>query len=191
MKLNIQKIQKVVFMGALISVALLFVYSLVCGSPAYAITYFQGWFNKDANVDIVAFQEAFNAFNLNVLYVAIAGFVCFALLGIFSQGSRKRYYISNFIVPVIFLGYSIFTAISVIPGIVSFSAQYNYNYNAIKFDKLPSYLTKNWVPSNSFLIDIGWVPVILLLIVSALLVAIAAYKFIKQTKADKLAKEAE
>ena len=64
--MNIQKFQKIAYFGTLISVALLFVYSLICGSPFYCLEAYAefGYVKVDGFVyaDTAA---AFNTFYMN------------------------------------------------------------------------------------------------------------------------------
>lgn len=189
--MNIQKIQKVAYFGVLISVALLFIYSLICGSPVYCLeTYAEFGYVKVDGFVYADFAAGFNSFNMNVLYYAIAGFVCFALFAIYNQGNRKTYYLSNFIIPIIFLVYSVVVAVSFIPSILYYSSTYTACYNSIDFSTVLSFVAKSWLPSSSFTIIIGLVPVVLLVIVGVAQVLIALIKFLNQRKA-KLAKGAE
>lgn len=189
--MNIQKFQKVAYFGVLISVALLFIYSLICGSPVYCLeTYAEFGYVKVDGFVYADFAAGFNSFNMNVLYYAIAGFVCFALFAIYNQGNRKTFYLSNFIVPIIFLVYSVFVAVSTLPSILYYSSTYTLCYNSIDFSKVLSFVAKSWLPSSSFTIIIGVLPVVLLVVVGVLNVLIAVKKFPAQRKV-KLVKEAE
>lgn len=182
--MNIQKFQKVAFFGVLISVALLFIYSLICGSPVYCLeTYAEfGYVQVDGFV-YADFAAGFNKFNMDVLYYAIAGFVCFALFAIYNQGNRKTYYLSNFIVPIIFLAYSVVVAIKFLPDILYYSSTYTACYNSIDFSTVLSFVAKSWLPSSAFTITVGIVPIVLLIVVSVAQAAITVKKFFNQRKA--------
>lgn len=181
--MNIQKFQKIAYFGTLISVALLFVYSLICGGPVYCLeTYAEFGYVKVDGFNYATYAEAFNSFNMNVLYYAIAGFVGFGLFAIYNQGNRKTFYLSNFIVPIIFLVYAILVVANLLPSIFSYSATYTACYNSIDFSTVLSFIAKSWLPKTSFTIWIGAVPVVMLLLVSVGQVLIAAKKFVSQRK---------
>lgn len=179
--MNIQKFQKIAYFGTLISVALLFVYSLICGSPIYCLDAYAeyGYVQVDGFVyaDVSA---AFNKFNLNILYFALAGFVAFALFAIYNQANRKTFYLSNFIVPIIFLVYTVIVTVDLLPKVISFSSIYQACYNSIDFSTVLSFVKTRWLPSTSALIIVGIVPIVLLLAASVSQVVIAVIKFIKQ-----------
>ena len=154
--MKIQKFQKLAYFGVLISVALLFIYSLICGSPAYCLRPYAPYVKVTGFV-YKNFLAAFNSFNMTVLYLAIVGFICFALFAIYNQGNRKIFYLSNFIVPIIFAVYSVVVAILLLPNIISFSSSYTEYINAIDMNKVPSYVSMMWLPDTSFVIVIGMV----------------------------------
>lgn len=179
--MNIQKFQKIAYFGTLISVALLFVYSLICGSPFYCLEAYAefGYVKVDGFVyaDTAA---AFNTFNMNVLYFALAGFVVFALFAIYNQANRKTFYLSNFIVPIIFLVYTAIVTVVLLPKVFSFSSLYQACYNSIDFSKVLSFVATRWLPSSSGLIIVGILPIVLLIAASVLQTVIAIIKFKKQ-----------
>ena len=165
------KIQKISYFLALLSVVLLFAYSLVCGTAAAGTR-----FGDDAETYFVNFQ---------VLYYAIAGFICFGALAVFDTGKRKKYYLSNGIVIGIFAVYSIVTAILLVPNIQYFSAEYMNLLETGYFENLYYTLFKAWYLTDTFLIDIGYLPMVMLLATSVMLLFVAAYKYLNQRKEKK------
>ena len=101
------------------------------------------------------------------------------------------FYLSNFIVPIIFAVYSVVVAILLLPNIISFSSSYTEYINAIDMNKVPSYVSMMWLPDTSFVIVIGILPIVLLLAASVSNIIIAVKKYLKQKRENELVKEAE
>lgn len=177
------KVQKLVYLLALISIALLALYTLICATPAACCLLGP---NRDGvMVGEVFFEEFSKTFNTPLLYLTIVGFVCYFVFVIFNSKNRKVYYLSNFIAPVIFLVYAIALLVFALPQIGIHSATYNGFLNDGFFETANYVVMGAWYVKSSLLIDIGYLPIVLVLISALAICFVAVYKFILQRRASK------
>ncbi len=177
------KVQKYVFLLALVSLALLALYTLVCATPAACCLL--GPNINGVKPGEVFFEEFSATFNLPLLYFVIAGFICYFIFVAFNSKNRKIYYLSNFIAPIIFVVFAVALTVFALPQIATHSATYNGFLNDGFFETQNYVIMGAWYVDNTFLIDIGYLPIFLILISSLLILAVAVYKFVAQKKAKK------